>query len=304
MMDYNKMQLKLPHLFFFTCAGSTAFIALFFVGFLFYTALPVFQSQGVINFITGTEWNYSKEIYGIGTFIYGTAIVTIVTLFISVPLSLFTAIFLSEFAPENIARKVRPMVELLVGIPSVIYGIFGLYVLENIYQDHVNHILSSTLGFLPLFENVNPNTGSGILLASSVLSIMILPTVTAISEDSLRSVPHHYREASFAMGATQWETIRRVVFPVASKGILSAITLGTMRAMGETMAIVMLLGTSQVMSSSLLGGGYAMTSKILTDIGFYVADEGPRSALFGIAVVLFSIEIVFVGIARTLGGRR
>ncbi|MBP1909146.1 phosphate ABC transporter permease subunit PstC [Methanolobus bombayensis] len=304
MTDYSKIQLKLPHLFFFTCASATALIALFFVGFLVYTALPVFQSQGIINFITGTEWNYSKEVYGIGTFIYGTALVTIVTLFIAVPLSLFTAIFLAEYASENVARKVRPMIELLVGIPSVIYGIFGLYVLENIYQDYVNHFLSSTLGFLPLFENVNPNTGSGVLLASTVLSIMILPTVTAISEDSLRSVSRHYREASFAMGATHWETIRRVVLPVASKGILAAITLGTMRAMGETMAIVMLLGTSQRMPSSLLETGYAMTSKILTDIGFYVADEGPRSALFGIAVVLFAIEMVFVGIARSLGGRK
>lgn len=304
MINYNSIKLKTPHLFFIACASSTAFITLFFIGFLVHTALPVFQSQGIINFITGTEWSYSGEIYGIGTFIYGTTVVTSVTLIIAIPLSIFTALFLSEYAPERMAKIIRPMVELLVGIPSVIYGIFGLFVLENIFQDHVNPVLDTTLGFLPFFENVNPNTGNGILLASTVLSIMILPTVTAISEDALRSVPRSYREASFAMGATQWETIKGVVLPTASGGIMSAVVLGTMRAMGETMAIVMLLGNTQVMSSSLLGTGYAMTSKILTDIGFYVADEGPRSALFGIAVVLFAIEILFVGIARKLGGKK
>ncbi len=301
-MNPDELRSKLPHLLLLTCVLATAAITLFFIAFIFKTALPVFESQG-LGFITGTKWSYSEQVYGIRIFIIGTLVMTAVTLLLAVPLSVFTAIFLSEFAPVRVAGIMRPTIELLVGIPSVVYGIFGLFVLENIFQDHIDPFLSGTLGFIPFFSDPSPNSGTGVLLASTILAVMILPTIIALSEDAMRAVPFEYKEASFALGATHWETIRKVVLPTASGGILAATVLGMMRAMGETMAIVMLLGNSAHIPSSVLDTGYAMTSKILNDIGYYCAMDEPRSALFGIAAVLFAMEIIFVAAARKIGGK-
>lgn len=301
-MNPDELRSKLPHLLLLTCVLATAAITIFFIAFIFHTALPIFESQG-IGFLTGTKWSYSEQVYGIRIFIIGTLVMTGVTLALAVPVSVFTAIFLSEFAPSRVAKVMRPAIELLVGIPSVVYGIFGLFVLENIFQDHIDPFLSGTLGFIPFFHDPSPNSGTGVLLASTILAVMILPTIIALSEDAMRAVPFEYREASFALGATHWETIRKVVLPTASGGILAATILGMMRAMGETMAIVMLLGNCQHVPSSVLDTGYAMTSKILNDIGYYCAMDEPRSALFGIAAVLFAMEILFVAAARKIGGR-
>jgi phosphate transport system permease protein len=198
----------------------------------------------------------------------------------------------------------RPLIELLVGIPSVVYGIFGLFVLGPIFGNFVAPFTSSVLGFIPFFQDTGSSVrGVGLALASTVLAIMILPTIISISEDSIRSVKREYREASFAMGATHWETISKVVLPSASKGILAAVVLGMMRAMGETMAIVMLFGNANKIPDTFFSSGYAMTSKILNDIGFYVVQEESRSALFAVAAVLFAIEILFVGMTRIIGGK-
>jgi phosphate transport system permease protein len=302
-MNPNELRSRIPHLLLLTCVLATAIITIFFITFIFHTALPVVKSEG-LGFITGTRWSYSESVYGIRVFITGTLVMTGVTLLLAVPVSIFTAIFLSEFAPARMAGVMRPAIELLVGIPSVVYGIFGLFVLEDIFQDHVDPFLSGTLGsFIPFFHDPNPNSGIGVLLASTILAVMILPTITALSENAMRAVPFGYREASFALGATHWETIRRVVLPTASGGILAATILGMMRAMGETMAIVMLLGNCGRIPSSVMDTGYAMTSKILNDIGYYCAMDEPRSALFGIAAVLFAMEIIFVAAARKIGSR-
>ncbi|SDF94412.1 phosphate ABC transporter membrane protein 1, PhoT family [Methanolobus vulcani] len=282
---------------------STAFVAFYFIGYIFYTAYPIFVNQGLVNFITGTKWSYSQGIYGIRIFIIGTLIITALSLIISLPVSIFTAIFLSEYASPKIASLVRPFVELLVGIPSVVYGILGLYVFGNILRDYIIPFFSSNFGYIFLFRSLSDGSGIGVLLASIVLAIMIMPTITTISEDSIRSVAREHREASYSLGATQWETIRYVVLPAAFNGITAAIVLGIMRAMGETMAVVMLLGNTPIIPGSLFDTGYAMTSKILNDIGNYVSMDEPKSALFGIAAVLFAIEIVFVGISRKLGGK-
>jgi phosphate transport system permease protein len=291
------------NLIFFACTIIVSLIVIFFVGFIFYTALPVFQNQGIINFLINDEWNYGKGIYGIKTFIMGTLIMTIVTLMMAVPISVFTAIFLSEIASPRLASSIRPFIELLVGIPSVVYGIFGLFVLENIFRNNIEPMLSSVLGFIPIFVDVNPQSGLGVLLASTVLSIMVFPTITTISENAIRSVSVENRHASLSLGANRWETISKVVLPAASSGIMTAVVLGMMRAMGETMAIVMLLGNANTIPSSVMGPGYAMTSKILNDIGHHFNEPGPRAALFGIAAVLFAIEIGFVLVSRYLGGR-
>lgn len=282
------------------CGIITTIIVIFFIGFVFYTAFPVLKSQGIINFITGDVWNYSRSIYGIRDYISGTLALTIVTLVLAIPLGLFTAIFLAEFAPKNIAPLIRTIVELLVGIPSVVYGIFGFIILSPVMVDHIKPFISGYFGFIPIFNDPNPNLADGVLLASMILAVMILPTIVALSENAIRSVPFAHREASFAIGATHWETVRKVVLPSASGGIMASIVLGTMRAMGETMAVVMLLGNSASVPKTIFSIGYAMTSKILNDAGEKMAYPEHMSALFAIAAVLFAIEILFILAARKL----
>lgn len=275
---------------------------LLIVSFIFWTATPIFQKEG-LSFITGMEWSYSDGRYGILIFIANTLILTMATMLMAIPLSILTAIYLGEFAPAWLKGILRPMIELLVGIPSVVYGIFGLFILSDIYALYVDPLISSTLGFIPVFHDPNPGRSMGVLLASSVLAIMVLPTITVLSEEAIRSVPREYKEASYALGATRWDTILKTILPVAFPGMLTAIVLGMMRAMGETMAVVMLLGNSPKIPSSIMDTGYAMTSKILNDIGYYIAVDEARSALFGIAAVLFIIEAFFIYIIRIFGKR-
>jgi phosphate transport system permease protein len=287
----------IPRLFFLSSAAVSALVVFLIFGFIFLTAAPVFEKEGV-GFLTGTTWNYSTGEYGILVFLVGTIVLTAVTMVIACPLGIFTAIFLAEWAPVWLEKTIRPLIELLVGIPSVVYGIFGYFVLENIFRYHIDPFIDATLGFIPIFRDPNPGSGTGILLAASVLAVMILPTVTALAQEAMRSVPREYREGSLALGATRWETTRMVVIPIAAPGILTGIILGLMRAMGETMAVVMLIGNTSRFPVSILDTGYAMTSKILNDIGYWVAVDEARSALFGIAAVLFCLEIVFVGLIR------
>jgi phosphate transport system permease protein len=298
------IKLDIPELFSLGSCLVVLLTFLIFVGYIFYTAMPVFQKEGLINFIFGTEWNYDTNVYGIRIYIIGTLILTLVTLILAVPVSLFTAIFLSEFAPVKVAYVVRTMIELLVGIPSVVYGVFGLRVLRGVFRDYLDPFLNSISSFLPFFHDFTSGTGYGVLLASTVLAIMILPTITSLSEYAMRSVPSEYRDASVSLGATDWETIWKVVLPASRNGITSAIILGTMRAVGETMAVVMLIGNTAFIPKSILDTGYPMTAKILNDIGDYISTPDSRSALFGIAAVLFIVEIFFVGIARVVGGKK
>lgn len=264
-----------PGYLFLSSAVLLATSVVIIIGFIFMTAAPVFGLEG-IGFITGTVWNYDTHEYGILIFIAGTLILTVVTLLIACPMGICTAIFLAEWAPVWLEKFLRTAIELLVGIPSVVYGIFGFFVLRQYISE-------------------------SILLASIVLTVMILPTIVALSQEAMHSVPRDYREASLALGATKWETIKKVVIPASFAGILTAIILGMMRAVGETMAVVMLIGNSPHVPGSVLDTGYAMTSKILNDIGYYIVDYEPRSALFGIAAVLFCIEIVMVASMRAVG---
>lgn len=292
----------LPGKMFLLSAVLMAAVALLMFFFIFVTAVPVLEKEGV-GFITGTTWSYDSHQYGILYFIAGTLALTIVTMLLAVPLGIGTAIFLTEWAPVQIDRVVSTSIELLVGIPSVIYGIFGYFILAPIFKLHIDPFINATLGWIPIFHDNDPGSGSSILLASFVLAIMVLPTITALSREAMRSVPHEYREGSLALGATRWETLRHVIIPASTAGILTAVILGMMRAMGETMAVVMLLGNAAVMPHSILDPAYAMTSKILNDIGYYVSFEESKSALFGIAAVLFLIEMTFVALIRGIVAR-
>jgi phosphate transport system permease protein len=298
-----KTRFDLPKWAFFTIAAITASLVFLIIGFLLYTAAPVLEKSG-IGFILNNAWDYDTHQYGIAIFIIDTLILTLMTLAIAIPCGILTAIYLAEWAPAWLEKILRPLVELLVGIPSVVYGLFGVFVLSKIFNNQINPFISETLGrVIPIFHEYNKATSLGFLLTATILAVMILPTIIALSQDAMRSVPRDYREASLALGATRWETVRSVVIPAASPGIITSIVLGMMRAMGETMAVVMLLGNSTKIPLSIFDTGYVMTSKILNDIGYYMALPEPRAALFGIGVVIFLMEILAVAVVRFVAAK-
>lgn len=292
----------IPHAAFFLAATFSALVIILIVGFLVSIAAPVLLMEGT-GFITGTVWNYETHQYGILYFIVGTIVTTVVTLLIAIPIGVCTAIFLAEWAPPSLRNSMKTAIEMLVGIPSVVYGIFGLFVLSDIFRDHVNPAIDSVFGFIPIFKMTDPLHGGNILLAAVVLSFMIIPLIISISYDAIYSVSHDLREASYAVGATQWDTIKRIIIPSAFTAIVTASILGMMRAMGETMAVIMVAGGSAHIPSSILDNTYLMTSKILNDIPEYMASDEPRSAIFGIALVLFAMEFVFVLLIRVITSR-
>jgi phosphate transport system permease protein len=281
-------------LFFSSFAILTIILISLLFGTIFWIAYPVVSKTGIIEFISGSTWDYSTNTYGIWTFVMGTFIVTTMTMVFAIPLGLFTAIYLAEFAHPKVRHIMGTSIELLVGIPSVVYGIFGLFILKPFLKENFNPLIGSTLGNIsPVFKDVQ-GSGEGMFLASIILTIMVIPTVISVSENSLRSVSRSYREASASLGATRWETIQNLVIPVALPGILAGITLGITRALGETMAIVMLTGNSKQIPLSVFDRGYAMTSLILNDIKYYFGSPEPTSALFGVAAFLFVIEAIFI----------
>jgi phosphate transport system permease protein len=208
--------------------------------------------------------------------------------------------YLAEWAPAWMERILRPLVELLVGIPSVVYGLFGLLILSNFFVDYLNPLVDHILGFIPVFRNIHPESHVSILLSATILAVMVIPTIVALSQDAMKGVPDEYREASVALGATRWETMRYVIIPAAFPGIVTAVILAMMRAMGETMAVVMLIGNSPKIPSSVFDMGYTMTAKILNDILWNISDPEPRAALFGIAVVILLMEILAVAGVRLI----
>ena len=292
-----KDKTDIPHLVFLGSAVATGLIVILMFGFIFWTAIPVFRLEGP-GFILNSVWNYNTGQYGIFLYIVGTVALTVATLILAVPLGILTSIYLAEFAPAALEKVLRPLIELLVGIPSIVYGLFGFLFLRYIFMDTIDPLIGTWLGFIPIFRNLDVAGGDHILLAAVILTIMVIPTIVALSQDAMRSVPREYREGSLALGATRWETVTRVVIPAAWSGIVTSIILAMMRAMGETMAVVMVAGNSAQIPSTILSPVYPMTAKMLNDVVSHSSEVMPRSALFGIAAVLFIIEILFVAGAR------
>lgn len=289
-----------PYLFFLSSTLLIILIISVLVGVIFYEAYPAFRDNGILEFIFGTNWGENHR-YGAWYFILGTFWVTTVTMSMAIPLGLLTAIYLAEFAHPKIREIIKPAIELLVGIPSVVYGIFGLFILKDPLKTYFNPAISNTLGAItPIFREPANSDGTGVFLASVVLTVMVVPTIISISEDAIRSVKKEYREASYAVGATHWETIQKVVIPVALPGIMASITLAITRALGETMAIVMLLGNVMKPPNSVFDVGYAMTSKILNDMPESFSYPEIAAALFAIAAVLFVIEAFFITLTRLI----
>ncbi len=274
------------------CALATVVTVFSVILFILINAAPVFLQYG-FGFIFGTTWDYPTHQYGAWPLITGTLLLTAVTMVISVPVGIATAVFLSEWAPPWLDRSLSTLIELLVGIPSVVFGILGFFVFRDFFRYGINPFIANNLGFISFFQ-AGSTDGFGIPIASFVLSLMILPTIIALSTEAMRSVPAEQREASAALGATDWETIRDLILPSAVPGITTGVILGTMRAMGETMAVVMLAGGAYGVPTSVLDSVLPLTAKILIDLENYIAEPEPRSALFALGVLLMAVEIGFV----------
>lgn len=262
----------------FITAISSVVIILLIIIFIFNEGLPAMESYGFLNFIFGSTWDPSSGQYGVLPMIVGSMGITLLALLFSVPLSLLCAIFMAEIAPQTVRKILKPVIETLAGIPSVVYGFFGLIVL------------------VPIMRTYFGGTGFSMLTASIILTVMILPTIVSVSEDSLRSVPSEYKEASLALGATHWQTIKNVLFPAAVPGVITGIILGMGRAIGETLAVIMVAGNVAQFPSSILDPVRALTSNIALEMGY--ATGMHYSALFATAIVLFMLIMVLLVIAN------
>lgn len=258
----------------FASATTSFIILLLIILFILQQGLPIFGDVNFFDFIFGKVWRPGQDMYGILAMIIGSIAVTLVSMLMAVPLGMACAILLAEVAPHGVRRFLRPAVELLVGIPSVVYGLIGLMLL------------------VPLVRQIG-GTGLSIFTASIVLMAMVLPTVISISEDSIRAVPNAYREGALALGATRWQMIKGVLLPAARSGIGASIVLGMGRAIGETMAMIMVIGNSIAFPDSLLDPARTLTGNIALEINYATGTH--KSALFATGIVL----LVFIMIINS-----
>ena len=267
---------------FLMAACASVVLVMMICGFLFVKGLPTMAEIGVGNFLLGTKWKPGIDVYGILPMILGSVYVTAGALIIGVPIGILTAIFMAYFCPEKIYGVLKPAVELLAGIPSVVYGFFGLVVLVPFVRDNLG------------------GTGLSMLTASMLLGMMILPTIISVAEAALRAVPKSYYEGALALGADHTRSVFSIIVLAAKSGIFASIVLGIGRAIGETMAVIMVAGNQARIPQGLLEGVRTMTANIVIEMG-YAADLH-RDALIATAVVLFIfIVIINVGFSYLKG---
>lgn len=261
-------------------------------------AWPALHQFG-FGFLTSSEWDVPAGKFGAAPAIFGTLVSSLIALLLATPLALGVAIFLSEFAPRWLQQPVAFLVDLLAAIPSVVYGLWGIFVMIPFLREHAIPFLRDTmhLGSTRLFTG--PAYGPSMLAAGIILAIMALPYISAVSREVLRAVPRSQREAALALGATRWEVIRDAVVPNARSGIIGGVILGLGRALGETMAVTMVIGNRAEISASLLAPGYTMASLIANEFSEATSDMH-LSALMAVGAVLFVITIVVNAIARWL----
>ena len=277
MRKYSETIMKMV----FLLSGVVSVLAVVMIcWFLFSEGLPTIGKIGVLNFLTGTVWKPLENHFGILPMIVGSCYVTAGAIILGVPVGLLCAIYMAKFCPKRIYRLLKPAIELMAGIPSIIYGFFGLMVI------------------VPVVQELTGTSGKGILTASIMLGIMILPTIISVSEAAIRAVPESYYEGALALGATHEKSVFFTTVPAAKSGIMAGIILGIGRAIGETMAVVMVAGNQAVIPESLTSGVRTMTINIVLEMG-YAAKGMHRDALIATAVVLF-VFILFINICFSL----
>ncbi len=268
---------------FLVCACiSIAAVALICI-FMFANGMPAIREIGVIKFLFGDTWKANQEIFGIGPMIIGSIYVTAGAMVIGVPIGLLTAVFLAKYCPDKLYRFVKPIINLMAGIPSIIYGFFGLVVI------------------VPAIQNIFETSGKGILTASILLGMMVLPTIINTAESSIKAVPSSYFEGALALGATKERSIFKTVIPAAKSGVMSGIILGMGRAIGETMAVVMIAGNQPIYPESILSGTRTLTSNIVLEMAYSTGLH--RRALIATAVVLF-VFILIINVCFSIINRK
>jgi len=241
------------------------------------------------RFLVSSDWDPVNGVFGALPFIFGTLVSSAIALIIAVPISIATAVYLTELAPLWVRQPLIMFIELLAAVPSVILGLWGLFVMVPWLHNHLVPVLRSTFGFLPLFQG--PNYGPCMLAAGIIVAIMIIPIITSVSREILRSVPGLQREAAYALGATRWEVTRIAVLSYAQKGLFGAVILGLGRALGETMAVTMVIGNSAQISASLFAPGSTLASVIANEFNETTGNLYP-SALFELGLVLLGVTVV------------
>jgi phosphate transport system permease protein len=259
-------------------------------------ALPSLRAFGWRFLVTST-WDPVAEHFGALPLIYGTILSSLLALLIAVPLGLGAAVYLAELAPQWIRSPIAFLVEMLAAVPSVVYGLWGIFVLAPLLRNWVEPALGRTLGFLPLFQG--PPYGVGMLAAGIILAIMVLPFIIAVGREVLLAVPNTQREAALALGATRWETTRLAVLRYGKSGLVGAILLGLGRALGETMAVTMVIGNRPEIAASLFAPGYTMASMIANEFTEATSDLY-LSALIEVGLILFVVTVLVNALARLL----
>lgn len=278
-VSFVKIKEKTWETLFLIAAGFSIFAVVLICIFLFANGIPAMHKIGLFNFLLGTKWKPGNELYGIFPMIVGSLYVTAGAVVFGVPVGLLTAVFLSKFCPEKLHKIIKPAVDLLAGIPSVVYGFFGLMVI------------------VPFVRNTFGGNGSSILTASLLLGMMILPTIISVSESALNAVPQNYYEGARALGATHERAVFLTVLPAAKSGIMAGIILGVGRAIGETMAVIMVAGNQARLTGSILKGIRTLTANIVIEMGY--ATDLHREALIATGVVLF-VFILIINLAFNL----
>lgn len=281
-----------------TSFGAVVFVIILWIGFGLYRQSALTRDRFGWSMLFTSTWDVPHQIYGALPFIYGTIVTSVIALVIAVPIGVGAALFLTEIAPRWLATPVSFVIELIAAIPSVIFGLWGLLVVCPWLAVHVYPWLTSHFGAVPLFTG--PASPYNLLAAGLILATMILPFVTAVSRDVIRAVPVSQREASLGLGATKWETVRTVVLRGAKSGIIGAIILALGRAIGETMAVLMVIGNNPQITRSILQPGYTMPSLIANQFNEAYSDDLQRSALLEIALILFAITLIVNAFARLL----
>jgi phosphate transport system permease protein len=263
----------------FICAITAVFGIILITYFIINEGYPVIQKVGLTKFVTGQKWAPTQGIYGIYPMIIGTLSVTLGALILGVPIGLGCAVFMAELAKPRTVAVIKPGIELLAGIPSVVYGLYGLTVI------------------VPFIRKVFNNQGFSVLAGSIILAIMILPTIISVSVSAIRSVPKEYKEASLSLGSSHWQAIKNVTVPAARSGIIAGVILGMGRAIGETMAVIMIVGNSPIVPESILSPVRTLTGNIGIEMGYASGEH--QKALFATGIVLFAF-IMLLNIAVNL----
>ena len=265
--------------------------------FLFDASELAIKKNGFVSFILSSEWDPVQDVYGALPVIFGTVVSSLLSLVIAFPLSVGIALFLNEIAPAKLARVTGFLVEMLAAIPSVIYGLWGIFVLVPWLRSHVQPFLMSKLGFLPLFQG--PAYGVGMFSAGLILSLMILPTISSIAREVFAAIPRIQRESALALGATRWEMIKLAILKSSKGGLFGAMMLGLGRALGETMAVTMVIGNRAQIVSSLFAPAQTMASVIANEYAEATSDIH-LSSLALVGLLLFLVTFVTSSIARVL----